>query len=363
MYNLVIRLVDKASLDDDKKEKNQVFTPTKYINKLLDVLPTDIESAFDPCAGIGNFGMELLAKNSIKLDNLYMSEINEDSAKLIKLFLPEFKNLHVGNTLEYEIDKKFDLVMCNPPFTIGTVRPGKNTAGCKVIWPAFLEYCLKHLKKNGHLIFICPVGWFRVNSKAHKILKYNIKKLIILPPKESEIIFGVGCSISMFVLQKTREKTETDLEIKGKTTKIFLSRDQSIPNFSNIDDVEFWKKHYLSVRMSKPKIEIKKIKTRTIGEFKQIDRYTKKDGYKYIKTAEHPDQNKLKLIIPSRSGFDGLKITDKYGICGDIRYILGTREELELYKSKLESEFAKRALNMFKYRMGFIEDDIFDFII
>ena len=111
---------------EKRKENDEVFTPNSLINDMLDKLPKVIWSNpdktwLDPCAGLGNFSVQVLKrlmeglsqwepneearKKHILEKMLFHVEMNPESvAKLQKILNPEGKytlNVHCGDFLEF----------------------------------------------------------------------------------------------------------------------------------------------------------------------------------------------------------------------------------------------------------------------
>ena len=111
---------------DKRKDNDEVFTPNSLINDMLDKLPEVIWSNpdktwLDPCAGLGNFSVQVLKrlmkglsqwepdeeirKRHILECMLFHVEMNTESvAKLQKILNPEGKytlNVHCGDFLAF----------------------------------------------------------------------------------------------------------------------------------------------------------------------------------------------------------------------------------------------------------------------
>ena len=111
---------------EKRKENDEVFTPNSLINDMLDKLPKVIWSNpdktwLDPCAGLGNFSVQVLKRLMMGLSKwepneearkkhilecmLFHVEMNPESvAKLQKILNPEGKytlNVHCGDFLEF----------------------------------------------------------------------------------------------------------------------------------------------------------------------------------------------------------------------------------------------------------------------
>jgi type I restriction-modification system DNA methylase subunit len=127
-------ILEHSSYSKEKSDKlGEVFTPPELINEMLDQLPRDVwedknKTWFDPCAGKGNFPIQILKRLFIHLqehipneeerikhiieNQLYMAEYQEESAYFINRvfsFNGKYKvNLYWGDTLKMP-DDFFDL--------------------------------------------------------------------------------------------------------------------------------------------------------------------------------------------------------------------------------------------------------------
>jgi type I restriction-modification system DNA methylase subunit len=111
---------------EKRKDNDEVFTPNSLINDMLDKLPEEVWSNptktwLDPCAGLGNFSVQVLKRLMVGLSQwepneearkkhilecmLFHVEMNPESvAKLQKVLNPESKytlNVHCGDFLAY----------------------------------------------------------------------------------------------------------------------------------------------------------------------------------------------------------------------------------------------------------------------
>jgi type I restriction-modification system DNA methylase subunit len=115
---------------EKRKDNDEVFTPNSLINEMLDKLPEVIWSNptktwLDPCAGLGNFSVQVLKRLMVGLSQwepnedlrkkhilecmLFHVEMNPESvAKLQKILNPEGKytlNVHCGDFLAFADSK------------------------------------------------------------------------------------------------------------------------------------------------------------------------------------------------------------------------------------------------------------------
>ena len=139
LYNNFFENIDNEII----KEKSQFFTPIAISQKLVDDLKhlnkkfeKENIKILDPSCGFGILTMSLLEKiveissdsnkriNKIEVD---MIDIDEKCIENCKIIIKEFlekKNLNdlvevnyiIGNYLNYEIKRKYDFIVQNPPF-------------------------------------------------------------------------------------------------------------------------------------------------------------------------------------------------------------------------------------------------------
>ena len=118
--------VEQATIYDKSKsdQHGEVFTPPELINEMLDQIPVEVwsdstKTFFDPCAGKGQFPIQIIKRLMAGLQNqftneedrykhimenqLYMSEYQKESADYIQehfsLHGKVKINLHQGDTL------------------------------------------------------------------------------------------------------------------------------------------------------------------------------------------------------------------------------------------------------------------------
>jgi site-specific DNA-methyltransferase (adenine-specific) len=129
MTNEELRLqeeIEGYNTYEKRKDNDEVFTPNSLINDMLDKLPEEVWSNptktwLDPCAGLGNFSVQVLKRLMVGLSQwepneelrkkhilecmLFHVEMNPESVtKLQKILNPEGKytlNVHCGDFLAF----------------------------------------------------------------------------------------------------------------------------------------------------------------------------------------------------------------------------------------------------------------------
>lgn len=180
------KLIDKYLIPQEleKKKNAEVSTPYKLRNEMLDKMPDffwkKYNTVFEPCVGKGGFLISIIGKfmNGLKeeiIDEknrykkiveecIYFSDINETNIFICKLLIDpynEYKlNYNIGNTLELDIKKKwnldkFDAVIGNPPYNEDPAN--SNDPHQK---PIYQDWIYKFEKICDYLLFITPSKWF-----------------------------------------------------------------------------------------------------------------------------------------------------------------------------------------------------------
>lgn len=118
-----------AELTNSKRENNAAYYTNKYIiNELYKQLP-DFEkeevNILEPSVGVGNFLPFVFKKyESVKKVNVDMVDIDEKNLQILKLLLRKQRipanvtlNFICADTLLHPFQKRYDLVIGNPPFS------------------------------------------------------------------------------------------------------------------------------------------------------------------------------------------------------------------------------------------------------
>lgn len=118
-----------AELTNSKRENNAAYYTNKYIiNEIFKHLPDfekDEINILEPSVGVGNFLPFVFKKyEEIKKVNIDVVDIDEKNMQILKLLLKKQRipaNVHINfivtDTLLYKFNKRYDLVIGNPPFS------------------------------------------------------------------------------------------------------------------------------------------------------------------------------------------------------------------------------------------------------
>jgi hypothetical protein len=223
--------------------KGEVFTPKSLVNEMLDKIPVEVwenpKSTFcDLSMGKGTFLVEIVNR----LVDIY--KYSEEDAKS-RVFGYEirvkyvnyltrrgYKNLYNTDSLEEEINMKFDVVIGNPPYQ-KKVGPKKTEA----IWPKFVEKSFDICKVGGYVSLIHPSGWRNVDGKFKDtqklLLSKDVKYLEIHNEKDGLKTFGAETRYDWYVVENNDNGGNTEIKgQRGDSVDINLIGKEFIPNDS-----------------------------------------------------------------------------------------------------------------------------------
>lgn len=226
--NTYIENIEEVTLikDSAKNKYGQYFTPEIVANFMISISKVNADaSILEPSCGEGIF-LNLLEQKGF--NNVIGYEIDESLAQ-------NFQNVKYESFISAEIDKKFDLIIGNPPYIRwkNLENELKEELQKNEIWNLYFNslcdylyiFILKSiqlLKENGELIFICPEYWM---STTHSIsLRNFISKNgyfeEIYHFNETPIFNNASVSVIIFKFIKSKKKTEKKIKI----TKYFKNR-------------------------------------------------------------------------------------------------------------------------------------------
>jgi type I restriction-modification system DNA methylase subunit len=269
MYEYFTNSYGKGSTS---KELGQFFTPFKLINLILfnikDLIDiNDDYTLYDPCCGSGGLLNRTASYLKINRNNIYGCEIESDTTKYaLASLIVNNNSLQINilnrcslsqNNYLFE-DKKFDLILTNPPFgtkmtykdlndkfdvykkdnydssqlNFNDIYPINTNNGASL----FLQHVIYMLKDNGICGIVLPDG----NELANKTY-YNIRKYLIDNCKIIKVInvsggtfgsTGVKTKVIIFKKQKGKDndKNIEFLEINKECNELKLIATTNLDN-------------------------------------------------------------------------------------------------------------------------------------
>lgn len=229
-----------------RKHLGQVFTPPEIVKTILNEVGYKKETILtktilEPSFGDGVFLYEIIKrihKEGIKqnLSSQQIADIIDHNVWGIEYdpetyhsALSEIKNwyetkhnteitlpnLILGDSLQFELENKFDFVVGNPPYIRihnipqnlrNVLKNYEHTTGNTDLYVIFFELGLKWLSSEGKLGFITPNSWFR-NSSQRNLRKNLIERqqiIKIINYGSTKIFPNVGTYTAITILGKNQ---------------------------------------------------------------------------------------------------------------------------------------------------------------
>lgn len=226
-----------------QKHTGSFYTPSSIakfiIERVTSKLQSNVISMLEPSAGDGIFISEIMKNDGIKNVNLSITAveiIEEEFKKIQKIEVNSNIDLNVVNNdflkFQQNCDKKFDLILGNPPYIKKSLLSDEQSQLCteinkaygntnvKNIWSSFLLSSFKLLKDDGIIALILPSEFLQV-SYAKVLRDY------LLDHFQKVEIFTFNTLIFE--------------SCKGQDTIILIAEKKSIDKglfFFNINDIE-----------------------------------------------------------------------------------------------------------------------------
>jgi len=388
--NLMSQLIDKYLIPTEleKKDSAEVSTPHELRLEMIDKIPLEFwtvpHRVFEPCSGKGGFLINIIEKfmeglkelfpdqeeryKVIVEECLYWCDINSTNIFIGKLLIDPMNkyNLkyHEGNTLELDINKKWDLdgfhaVVGNPPYNDKSDNKG---AGHK-LWDKFMEYAItKWLSPDGYLVYIHPPLWRQPKNKLFELVKNkNLIYLEIHNYEDGKKMFKCSTRYDWYIMQNCNYQGTTEVidEFKVKYN-INLSDWNFIPNgyFNDIKKlISSEEKHTFIADRSNYGADKKKwiSKEKTEENKYEVVYSIYKDKSLQLRYSKHQDNGHYgipKIIFTPNLGLNYIIDKDgKYALTQWVVGIVDEKENLEQIVNIFENQKFKLILKSIKYGM------------
>lgn len=229
---------DAKSFKEHLKDNGIFYTDPKLAAMMKEIAYKyikDIKEVYDPTCGRGNL-LSVFDDNVIK----YGQDINESELEVARNNIPNFIG-QAGNTLfdPKFLDKKFDVIVGNPPFSIKWLKSDKEDKKeankeikeiqqklledirfkeVGVLPPnsygdfAFLLHILHYLSNDGVAIVLEFPGILYRKNAEHKIRKWIIEQNYIDTVRMIPSGYFVDTNINVVLIIFRKNKTNTDIK-------------------------------------------------------------------------------------------------------------------------------------------------------
>lgn len=243
------------------------YTPKELIKFMIEYVQIDeTMKILEPSAGDGRFLDFLLEINpKIRIDAV---DIIKDKVTSLKERYDLYKNVDIKCRdyidFSYEEDKKYNLIIGNPPYISKKnineeeLKKYKNIISsfglkeniCNNIWVLFVLVSINLLEDNGSIFFVLPFEFLQVNyaNELRKYLEKQFNKIHIVTFKE-RIFKDIEQEVCLVYLEKTTEPPHIRYKIFDKVTSkkciydVLISKNKPLLKWSNAiisdEEIEF----------------------------------------------------------------------------------------------------------------------------
>jgi cytosine-specific methyltransferase len=317
------RIIELANIS--RKERSAYYTNKFIVQRVVDDLPEFKKNEItiiEPSVGIGNF-LPLLFKKyeTIQKVKLILIDIDSNIIELLKLIYNEKKipdNFEVSficsDFLNYEIDKKVDLVVGNPPFTKvrGEVLKEYRRQNYNVESTNLSEFILeKSIKISNNVSLIMPKNLLNTPeyAKTREYLeKFDIKKITDFGEKGFKNVLVETVNILISTVEKSKYT-----EIHSFSKKLYLKQKKEYIFDKNMPYWIIYRNQFFDEVYSKLKFDVFDVfRDRQITNSNSSLKKIKKTDIRVIKSRNINDDGTEILDIENYDAYISLNEIDKF---------------------------------------------------
>jgi len=195
LFNSRPRIVEYGGVGVEWAEKYKtVWCPSidtiLFAKGIQNILPKlkKVKTAVEIGCGSGFLSKYLLAKNK-QIKSMLINDINPDAISCAKDNIKDKRaKFFVGNGLELIKNKKFDLIICNPPYVPRPKGIGDNPYEGIGLLYHFLHHGQKYLNEGGILITNISSLSEKIVLNKQPLMKINILEKMRVPLKVNNIM-------------------------------------------------------------------------------------------------------------------------------------------------------------------------------
>lgn len=317
------RIIELANIS--RKERSAYYTNKFIVQRVVDDLPEFKKNEItiiEPSVGIGNF-LPLLFKKyeTIQKVKLILIDIDSNIIELLKLIYNEKKipdNFEISficsDFLNYEIDKKVDLVVGNPPFTKvrGEVLKEYRGQNYNVESTNLSEFILeKSIKISNNVSLIMPKNLLNTPeyAKTREYLeKFDIKKITDFGEKGFKNVLVETVNILISTVEKSKYT-----EIHSFSQKLYLKQKKEYIFDKNMPYWIIYRNQFFDEVYSKLKFGVFDVfRDRQITNSNSSLKKIKKTDIRVIKSRNINDDGTEILDIENYDAYISLNEIDKF---------------------------------------------------
>jgi len=259
---------------EHRKKFAQFFTPPIIAEKMVNWLlgNNNLKNVLEPAFGLGIFSKILLHRRpNVNILGFDIDKIIIDKARS---YFNNYKNVSIHNKdyMTNDWNKKYDGIICNPPYFKFHDYDNKNTIdqiekklNCKLngftnLYTLFLLKSINQLKKNGRCAYIIPSEFmnsdYGINIKQELLKSKTLRHIIVINFKEN-IFDGALTTASIILCSNDNNYTAvgftnieslSDLSIIDTIIEKYNDNEQTgvsdYYSYQELDTQIKWKKYY-----------------------------------------------------------------------------------------------------------------------
>ena len=239
-FSKISKTITEKISSVEKSDEGIFFTPASIINKcinsVLEIDGINIKSILEPSCGSCEFITKLNAVfKNIKITGVEKNNTIYDEIKNIKFDKKNGNTIELihSNFLTLIIDKKYDLIIGNPPFFVMKKQDVDSQyydmfEGRPNIYIIFIIICLSKLNENGVLTFVLPLNFTNClyYNKLRTHIYSNYKIIDIVDCKDDTYIDTQQDTIYIVIQNIVLQNNKTDIENNNK--KFAMKKDEYI---------------------------------------------------------------------------------------------------------------------------------------
>lgn len=206
-----------------KKKEGIFFTPISIIKKIFEEIDFKlIKNVLEPSCGSCEFIQQLDNKPGLSIDCIEHNKTIYD--EILKLKFKNNVSILNEDFLKYNIDKKYDLIIGNPPYFVikkdnVNKKYFKYFTGRANIYIIFIIKCLELLNENGILAFVLPSNFLNCiyYDKLRKYINENYTILNIIQNNDSKYIDTDQETFSLLLQNKKNDNSKYVIELNNYT--------------------------------------------------------------------------------------------------------------------------------------------------